>query len=165
MSNKPLKFPLELYDHPSIRSLNLCQSGLFRILIEKYWISGIPLPKNDYALIRLSNADYRTYKKYKHKVIEALNITMPAFIEARSIQSHNRITQQKNAYNMVAKRINKGNGNKKIFSDKVDTYSENTAIPSPRKNWNEGRFDHVEREKALKNTDKDAGFIFSDKVE
>lgn len=151
MSTKPLKFPLELYDHPLIRSLNLCQAGLFRLLIESYWKSGIELPKSDYALIRLSNADYRTYKKYKHKVIEALNLTMPAFIEARTKQYSNRITFQKSADKARAIRRIKGQEHNTTFSDEVSTHVEIIPIPSsPEKSrFHTGTYDHVARKQAI----------------
>ena len=162
MSTKPLKFPLELYDHPSIRKLNVFQAGLFRLLIEYYWKTGIDLPKSDNALQRLSNASYKAFKHHAYEVKEALNITMPAFIEARKLRMNIYVMDQRKACKMRAKVKSKGYSKDKTFSDSQDTHLEIIPVNLPRENWNAGRFDHVERDKALA-SDKDKTVKFKDK--
>ena len=160
MSSKPLKFPLELYDHPIVRTLNTYQAGLFRLLIESYWKTGIELPESNNALMRLSNADYKAFKKYVPKVKEALREVMPEVIKARSSRQRNRVTFQKCAEKARVKRKIKGQRKETTFSDE----NENkkliiTAVPKTHEEtaWNKGQFDPIMRKMALQNNEANKG--------
>lgn len=162
---KPLLFPLELYNHPCVSSLNLCQAGLFRLLIESYWKSGVPLPKIDNQLIRLSNADFVTYKKYSPKVKEALEIVMPFFIQAREKRSFQRCNFQKKAEQMRLKAKDKRKAKDVSFSDDQDTHVKITPI-SPdmeKRNYNQGYYDPVAVKSARKSNENKKGVLLTDK--
>jgi len=157
---KPLLFPLEVYNHPAIAGLNIYQAGLFRILIEHYWKSGRPLPESDYALIRLSNADYRSYRKYCKQVKEAIIITLPLFADAREKRHKNRVSFQQNAEKMRAKAKSKGKAKEKVFFDNKDNHVR--IIPEiSKKEWHEGKHDHVALHNAKRNA-KESDTTFTD---
>lgn len=74
---KYLPFPLEVYDHPLVKRLHPTAGGLLRFLVEDYWISGLPLPEQDFALMRLSNGAARVWQIHRDAIKEALNVVYP----------------------------------------------------------------------------------------
>lgn len=159
---KPLLFPIEIYNDPIVKSLNLCQAGLYRLLIEKYWKTGIPLPTSDYGLQRLANADKRTYVKYAKKVKEALLITMPLFVEARTVRQKNRKTFQLNAHNMRSRVRSKNQDKDTVFSDDEDMHVEIIPVLSPREKWNPGAMDYTAAKKAKASNETGDSKLFTD---
>lgn len=164
MAKKMFSFPLDLYEDDAVTSLNLCQSALFRLLIEYYWKTGREVPNNSYAIGRLCNADYRTMKRYGKRVIEVVAIMMPKFVEARELKKRNRTTFQNNAVNIRAKLKIKRQANKVVFVDEELQHDQITPVsPVLGANWlNEGMFDKNERAAAVKAKKNYDGKTFTD---
>ncbi len=122
------------------------------------------LPESDYALVRLSNADFRTFTKYGKKVKEVIKETMPMFIEARTLRAFNRTTNQKNAEKARGKR----NLIRQRKEARLTDFFENThvginSLPPDPNPFNTGYSDPIARQKAIKNNKADPGTWMKDK--
>lgn len=160
---KPHLFPIELYNNPVVQKLNVTEAGLFRILVEIYWKTGEPLPDSEYALVRATRAEWRTFRKCRARVYEALNVMMPLFIEQRKKREYNKLRQQKHAAIIRTKIKPKAQHQQTSFVDEKP-HSAVLATPlSPGENWNrQDWFDLPARQKALKSKEKDDGATFTD---
>ncbi len=119
-----------------------------------YWLAErdrieLPLP----PLFPAINLSYSSYYRYKDGIREILLDVIP---KIRAIKRPLDYRKQKMATGLAKKLAVKRSINLQDtqFSDSQDSHVEIFPTNSvSRKSWNEGQYDHVERDKALKNND------------
>ena len=160
---KPMPFPVHLYKEDCVKSLNLSAGAYFRLIIEKYWDDGKPLPQTDWGFTRTINADPKTWRIHKAKVLAALAIMLPKFNEYRESRLRTTRKQQLHAVKLRVKLKDKRQSKTTHFSDVNSNPSIGVkTIPSSPNPFNVGMHDPIARKQALKSTKDKPQTTFTD---
>lgn len=161
--SKPIPFPIDLLDCSAVSELTCAQYGILIRLLERFWKTGEPIPKNDYTIYHAIRCPYKLWAMSKNTVFKALAVVMPAVSEARKRLVANKLRQSQVAV-IARKAIKPKPKNKEaMFYDKNDTCEKFTPISAPAKSFHAGHSDHVSVKNAKENNKSDAEKLFFDR--
>lgn len=162
MSEKYIPFPVDLTKYQSVEELTPLQFGILMRFIQRFWKTGIHLPKIEFQLYHIARCPFNQWVKSRERVYKAMEETLPDIINARNKeiairQKFGETIRKSNALKRMSKH------KQTAFSDQESPHTNFTAIPPENKRYNEGQFDAVARTKALKNKDDDSDVVFKDR--
>lgn len=154
-------FPVWIYEDPIVQRLTPIEAGLYRLLIEDLWRTGIPLPETEFSLIRIAKADCGSWKRHKAVVYKALEVTIPFFEEEYKRAIAVRKVRQSNARKSSNLSLTKRRIAQRLVDDNKNHISISTT-PLPPKKFHEGFNDLHERNKSLVSHKASTGKLLSD---